>query len=453
MVSGGGPVFVARATDGLGPRLRNLMMAMVLADVHGGTFSFTWPSMNPQVRDLHAVTHAGEFFAEEFVQKHLIAEEGFDPSQLVPLPEAIEALASVGVAPGTKISVTTSFSKSEFARRFPGVSFDQQIAKAFASIQLTEKMETARAAAANAQLPTTEAAAIHLRAGDIVYGIHREMDSFHAKVVSYPLAIEMISRMKASGVTPVLFGQDPQLLAYLRDNHGAFCAADLGDREGYDDVQNALFDICLLGRCSRIIAGTSGFAVLGAWLAQVTLERPDRMFDAEEAVRMIEHHVLDAPPSSDLISPHQKAFAARAAFVLAGETIATREPFWRLLEAACTLDPVNPFLLFVQACSLYEDGKSEEAESSLAGIIAEPSDLRKRFLVLLRNKKPGRTLPYLDALAEKARSGHVMASFCCAVSYAALGRKDAGDMLELLTAVADEKTLRLAKQLVLTNTA
>jgi len=223
--------------------------------------------------------------------------------------------------------------------------------------------------AAGAALRTADVTAIHLRAGDIVYGHYSRGNFFGDKAIPYPLAIDLIARLRAGGVTPLLFGQDADLLAHLRDDHGGYCADDIGDRSGFSPAQNALFDICLLGRCTRIIGGRSAFCKLGAGIAGIERELPASLYEADEAVGIIERHMSD-PDASPLISGKQKVFAARYAFMLAGETIARGERFWRLLELARENDPENPLLQFVYACSLYEAGREGEAEAMLSDIFA-----------------------------------------------------------------------------------
>ena len=242
-------------------------------------------------------------------------------------------------------------------------------------------------------------------------------------------------------MTPLLFGQDADLLAHLRDDHGAYCADDIGDRSGFSPAQNALLDICLLGRCRRIIGGDSAFCRLGARIARIEVETPESLYEADEAVGIIERHLFD-PDASPLISGKQKAFAVRYAFMLAGERIARDERFWRLLELARENDPENGFLLLVHACSLYEAGREGEAEAMLSDIFAARPVLAEGVVHLLtraRRRLENRTdpcAPYMDALAVQARSGHPMAAFCCAVYFIAKDCDEADEMI----AIVDEAT-------------
>ena len=457
-----GPVFVVHRKDGLGMRLGAMISAMVLAEFTGGNFRFAWPRMPQGARAYHYISEdAGEVFAGDFLQAHLIAQEDFDESRLVDLDdEVVEALRQGRVAPGTMISVQSFGLVKQVLGQVGSKSTGYGLAEAFARIGFSAPMEEARAMAAGAALPAADVTAIHLRAGDIVYGYHSRKKFIGHKAIPYPLAIDLIARLRAGGVTPLLFGQDADLLAHLRDDHGAYCADDIGDRSGFSPPQNALFDICLLGRCGRIIGGDSAFCRLGARIARVKVETPESLYEADEAVGIIERHVSD-PDASPLISGKQKVFAVRYAFMLAGERIARDERFWRLLELGRENDPENGFLLLVHACSLYEAGREGEAEAMLSDIFAARPALANDITNLLANvrylpplpplsphlppwkrsqieKRRDPCTPYVDALAVQARSGHPMAAFCCAVHFIAKGRGEADEMLAIVEETPDK---------------
>ena len=448
------PVFVVHRNDGLGVRLEAIVFAMVLAELTGGGFRFAWPGISESLRAYHDVADdAGEVFAGDFLQAHLIAQEDFDESRLVAFDdEVVEASRKGRIAPGTMISVQTRHVLNPPIKQLLGVeSVGPRMAEAFAGIGFSAPMEEARAMAAGAALPAVDVTAIHLRAGDVIYGHNAKINLASDKAIPYPLAIDLIARFRAGGVTPLLFGEDADLLAHLRDEHGAYCADDIGDRAGFSPDQNTLFDICLLGRCTRIVAGNgSAFPRLAAAIAGIEVEPPERLYEADEAVGIIERHLFD-PDASPLISGEQKAFAARYAFVLAGERIARDERFWRLLELARENDPENAFLQFVYACSLYEAGREGEAEAMLsdglsAGISALYSLLRTTGKTV-RWRTP--CAPYMNALAAQARAGHPMAALCCAIHFTATRQDDRAErMVAILGRVSDPEIRRVAARLL-----
>ena len=442
-----GSVFLAQNRDGLGERLRAIANAMVAAETFDGQFRFVWPELRAELVSAHAVLSADEFFSESFCAAHLLPEEHLKILSPEPLSEVTGDLAAGRLPEETAISVAQLDLCDQAPELFSRQTARFDLVAAFARISLTEPMEFARSLAYQVELPP-EAAAIHLRAGDVIYGIYRHMDEFHHKVLAYPLAIELIARLKAQGIAPLLFGQDSELLHHLRDDYGALLADDFGERADFTQTQNALFDICLLARCRRIYSANSGFAILGSWLACTEIEHPSRIFPADEAVQIIERHVLD-PDATSAISKMQKAFAARSAFVIAGETVATREPFWRLLKAARSFDPQNALLQFVYACSLYRAGKASEADQVLWTVFQwAPAD-RWRLIWFLRGMSPrsknAHAEPYLEGLTQKAREGHPMAAFCCAIVFDSLGRDAAAaEMVALFGENACPSMLGLA---------
>ena len=444
-----GPVFVVHRNDGLGARLGAMIGAMVLAELTGGGFRFAWPGMHENMRAYHDVAEdAGEVFAGDFLQAHLIAQEDFDETRLVALDDEVgETLRRGRIAPGTMISVPYLALVKQVLGQ---VGSKSMVVEAFAGIGFSASMEEARAMAAGVALPVADVAAIHLRASDIVYGPYSKRQFFGHKVIPYPLAIDLIARLRAGGVTPLLFGQDADLLAHLRDDHGAYCADDIGDRSGFSPPQNALFDICLLGRCRRIIGGDSAFCWLGARIAGIKVEPPESLYEADESVGIIERHLFD-PDASPLISGKQKAFAVRYAFVLAGETIARDERFWRLLELARENDPENVFLQFVHACSLYEAGKASEAETMLSDSLS--AGIWELYFLLRTTSKTVQwgtpCAPYMDALAAQARAGHPMAALCCAIHFTATRQHRRADrMVAILSRVSDPEIRRVAARLL-----
>ena len=424
-------------------RLGAMIAAMVLAEFTGGNFRFAWPRMPQGARAYHYISEdAGEVFAGDFLQAHLIAQEDFDESRLVDLDdEVVEALRQGRVAPGTMISILKFVSAKLVFRQ---ATFASRAVEAFAGIGFSAPMEEARAMAA------ADVAAIHLRAGDVIYGHNAKTNLASDKAIPYPLAIDLIARLRAGGMTPLLFGQDADLLAHLRDEHGAYCADDIGDRSGFSPAQNALFDLCLLSRCGRIIGGRSAFCRLANRLAgRVRIKPLERLYEADEAVGIIERHLFD-PDASPLISGRQKAFAARYAFVLAGERIARDERFWRLLELARENDPENAFLLLVYACSLYEAGREDEAEAMLwDGWNTGTPTLRWLLNATSKALPGGARTPYIDVLAEQARSGHPMAALCSAIYFTATRQDDRADrMVAILGRVSDPEIRRVAAQIL-----
>ena len=480
-----GPVFVAHRNDGLGMRLEAMVGAMILAELTGGGFRFAWPGVYERGRAYHDIDAAEDVFAEDFLQAHLIAQEDFDETRLVALDDEIgEVLCQGRVAPGTMISILKFVSVKRVFRQATFDSITSRAVEAFARIGFSAPMEEARAMAAGAALPVfrqatfdsivsraaeafagigfsapmeearamaaADVAAIHLRAGDVIYGHNAKTNLASDKAIPYPLAIDLIARLRAGGMTPLLFGQDADLLAHLRDEHGAYCADDIGDRSGFSPAQNALFDLCLLSRCGRIIGGRSAFCRLANRLAgRVRIKPLESLYEADEAVGIIERHLFD-PDASPLISGRQKAFAARYAFVLAGERIARDERFWRLLELARENDPENAFLLLVYACSLYEAGREDEAEAMLwDGWNTGTPTLRWLLNATSKALPGGARTPYIDVLAEQARSGHPMAALCSAIYFTATRQDDRADrMVAILGRVSDPEIRRVAAQIL-----
>ena len=287
--------------------------------------------------------------------------------------------------------------------------------KAWDDLQFAPGLEAARHLATTLPFPA-QATAIHLRAGDIVYGHHRLSDRFHYKVCAYPIVEEVIRTQIAAGFTPVLFGQDLALCRYLRDRHGAVLATDLGDGQDFDKTQQAIFDIVLMSRCGRIVSEESGFAVLASWIAGVERSVPLAEVHPQQKVALIEAAVFAANAGKD-VSALQRAFACRNAFVLSGLHFPTEPGFQRLLDEARKLDPENDFYHFVQAVASYASGDAKTGEEITRTLLSG----KKRFLYPLLKKQIGATgyevEPYLPVMTQQADLGFAMAALFVSRAY------------------------------------
>ena len=435
-------VFIAHNRDGLGERLRALTNSMVMAKITGQSFRFAWPELREPLRAVHAITPAEEFFSAEFLEAYLIEDEVLADLRMVPLREAAAKMPpGAWEAAGQNISVSQPHLTVQARSFVSSLPIAETFSAAFNKIGLSDQLAATRQLASTIKFPKN-AAAVHLRAGDVVYGTYRTMDDFHGKVISFPIAMALIENLKEKGTTPILFGQDNNLLDYLGRRYDAICASNLGDRSNFTAAQNALFDILLLAQCHEIYAGSSGFAVLGSWLANTELENPSKSFDSESVLEIVENCLFNDELPED-ISNHQRAFAARTAFVLTNQTIAKDDRMWRLLRHSRDCDPENDFIQFVYACSLHHAAEHEEAEEVLRYLFDRKPAERGRLMAILKNVSPRdgvRASPYLDDLCLHARKGFPMAALCCAISYSALEHPDADKVLELYFEYSDSRS-------------
>lgn len=425
--------------DGLGERLRSILNAKVLAEHYDVALKVSWDELRSALAGEHAILPAQDFFSTEFYQHHVVDRDDYAERPKLKLDAFLKLISEEKEIPeGSVVPVSQRRIKFQ-APSLKSDTFDKASLKsAFEDLTFSQPIEEARAQAHGIALPP-RCTALHLRAGDVIYGMYRTMDTFQGKVVSYPVSIEIIERLKADGQSVLVFGQDANLLKHLKEKYGVLLADDLGDRDNFSRAQNAIFDICLMGRCQRIFAGTSGFAELASSLALVDIDRPGSEFSADEAVEIISRHVL-ATDTSSLISGHQRAFAARAAFVLSKTLYAETDRFRALLDVMDQGDPTNGFYQLIVAAHRYRDGNAQEGEATLERAFRLPSEHIGRLNVCLRVVQASGELlvtPYLPAFDAAARDGLAYAALVCAISYKKLGYQDADLMREIFLSNAN----------------
>jgi hypothetical protein len=240
---------------------------------------------------------------------------------------------------------------------------------AFRSIAFTPQLERARRLADDVPLPSG-AVALHLRAGDIVYGRFRASGVHHDKVVSYPIGLEILNNARENGKSVVIFGQDHTISGYMREKYGAIIANDICNDFSLGDVERALFDIALMARCDQIIAGHSAFSVTAAKIAGIEVSAPQAILAPGQAKAVILRALRDS--RSDVpASPPQKAMAAWHAVMAAGYDLA--DPACReLVSESIRNDPKNPYYLAVAAIGHYLDNEIKLGEEVLLSALSGP---------------------------------------------------------------------------------
>jgi hypothetical protein len=405
-------LFVADRVDGLGGRLGSMIEASWLADRLGGRFVFYWRAEGVSDQ-MNAIVAKEEVFSAAFLERHHRARAELARLAIRPLGAVHRDLAGV-LRPGSGIdglSVNWQPPLARLLHGMPGLEgIDGDRRAIYEAIGLAPGPARARALAQRVALaPGT--AALHLRAGDIVYGRYRASDLFHAKVSPYTAVLGILRAKAAQGAPVVVFGQDEELCRAARDEYGAVLAADLTRGLGLLANEQAVFEIALMSRCAEIFAGTSAFTACAARIGGVTPRDPRAMLPPAQMAAGIAR-ALDDPATGATVSRHQKAMAAWHAFIAVDREAerAEGEPF---LAKAIACDPENPFYRAVAALRRYRQGDPEAGERLLLdaflGEAMDPGLVDFMLRHLARSallSKPA----MLAALAEAARTGRPVAS-------------------------------------------
>ncbi|KQS56430.1 hypothetical protein ASG17_10600 [Brevundimonas sp. Leaf363] len=367
-------IVLADRSDGLGQRILSILKAMNLAQIMGVNYAFTWDH-----KDLehHALPAAADVFTADYLAAHIVENptDFFELSQPIAdrahMDKAAEGLKGWSLKSSTAYRrLPTELRRSPpgtYAALFDGIGFRRYIRKAILAARQVKLAE--------------RPVAIHLRAGDIIYGSYRFRDQFTRKVVALPVARWLIEHWRAAGRTVVLFAQDPEVAAQYRDQADVIVAADLSERFA-TPIQRALFEITLMSRCAEIHAGFSAFAHVAARIGDFKAKAPRDSLPLEQQVDVIRTALAD--PTVRQRDPRlQTAFAAWAA-----ADVLLEQQRWSdalpLLERAVADDPVNGFYRVKLASSLYRLERDAEADAVMAAALeSQNRSIRKARQIAL----------------------------------------------------------------------
>jgi len=252
-------VFFANRHDGMGERLRAILNAMVLARVMDGEFKFGWDTHDVA---FHATPDKDIIFEDGFQSKYFLDNDESTKLKLYPLQKLPfvnhETLSEYDGISIQQVNISQSLP-------YPYKDFDSKTYKnEFDNIGFSKELAEAKKHGENISV-SEKAVAIHIRAGDIVFRNYRNMPIFYNKVTPFYLLDYIIKLLMNDGYEIIIFGQDDDFCTYLSETYGVLYSKTLL-KEGYSESQIALFDIVLMSKCSQILAGYSGFAILAEWI-------------------------------------------------------------------------------------------------------------------------------------------------------------------------------------------
>lgn len=411
------PIFVSHRTDGFGERLRALLNAMMLAKKVGGTFRFTWQMRMGAAGTFHAIDPVGEVFDPAFIARHLMSADDLAPSNTADLSREVERLCAGQPASAAYVLVQHSDLRRqslEIVRKF---GIYGTLDDLFSEIGFSERIRLATSAARGVDI-STNTIAIHLRAGDIIYGPFRFREHFFKKACPYPLAEALIGRAREEGGDVILFGQDADLLAALKDRHGVRVADDFSIGAGFTASQKAIFDIVLMSRCAKIFAGNSGFALVAGKISGAPVRTPYGLLEPGEAKAWIDEVVTGE--SDARVSDLQKSYALAALVTVPQEEMPAAESLSFLLRASAW-DPDNELYHLMIAHLLFSLGRDGEADGLLLRRIARSPGAVAAVITASCPDDKIVASPFLDTLQQRGRRGFAGAAYYAGVAGAALG--------------------------------
>ena len=413
---------IANRADGLGERLNAMLNAIVIAKTFGYTFGYTWKSethanhlqkdaeKNPNLVG-HSVVPENNFFAESFISTYSLDNNNNMNFKVIT----------------GKDNTYSSLYQSEIKNRLDGwisprlelkEHFHEELLidntfsykDAFLFLKFTDPISYSINLAKRIMNNDTYIA-LHLRSGDVFYGEYRKFVHYSYKGIVLPLAKAIIEQYLKKDFKVVVFGQDLQVLKYLKNTYKITTVEDFQEYHTFDTTQKAMFEIILMSEAESIIAGSSGFAKLASWIGAKNLKTPGNFYTASEQTSLIKK---DLANNEDIYSKLQTSFAYWYAYYYGrhGKTLNEIQYF---LKKAYSFDPKNELYPIILASMYYKFKEYDEAEMILNKLFGlhEIFDLKKHPAIqVLTAKTMGKLniLEYIKYFEETASEKNPYAS-------------------------------------------
>jgi len=418
-------VIVAGRKDGIGERLRAIMNCIILSDAIGGQFLFHWPDLD---RNLDAqfvdMLPVDRMFSAAFIEKHHIDPARLRSLSAVPLSPDLNEIAGLGENSGP-----CAFLAPAADKLVPGSSIgrfsipEDCYVRAFNSIEFSDEIQAAVNAARLADVPASSIA-LHIRSGDLVYGNYRYFGTLESKLI--PLEISEYLIAKNPETKFVIFCQDKDIISRVRGHDNVIVPEDVADTAAFNGVQSVLFEISLMSRCGKIIAGSSAFASLAAQVSAKSVDAIGAHLTPRECIEVALKSAASAGEEPG-VSPQQKAMTAWWTIVMFGRKLAPADEL-TLVRFARRMDPINPQYWLHESGILISNDDLEGVEELLFSALAENPAARQVFMkhiaMMRRPSAVKRSTRHLDRFAVAAAKGGRMASFVYAILAKQFGRTE-----------------------------
>ena len=349
---------ILHKTDGLGARLREILVGLTLCRLLGWPLAIQW--------DL-----SGRWIEHRGWHDHLDQDRIFDTAwleQYVDQGDGMRAVSTHNHWPLNRLDrvLMGLRSRSVLLKKVPKdpgrlIDFKNEpevrrlLQEAFESIGFSM---TARQAleAGRARAPE-HGVAVHVRQGDVVKGEYRFHGNWTDKAIPAPVARLIGKKLLDGGRSPVMVSADE---CFLEWEDVTTDKARISAKKPTDPVGAMFYDIGLMSGCESIVmGGDCNFGLIAAWSACRTISKTSDVLSLNDLRRIADSLLdgsLDAPDALD------RAYTAQ--WLLIQERKALREEQRdALLELARESDPDNPVYYMINAAHALMRGDEHEAET------------------------------------------------------------------------------------------
>jgi hypothetical protein len=296
----------ATRSDGMGERLCAILNGLLVAELTGASFQFTWGSFSDPGRH-HAIVGVHGMFAPSFVKRHYVAADVPRPGRTLTLPtgsilEVTRSLTAAIKDGATIVPQGPLLIERLVESRQTKVQLADTI---WSQITFSDPLERIRQEVLGDGRFPHEAVGIHVRSGDILYGAHAHDPRWISKVIPAPMAAVIARAMIATGRPVVLCGQETETLPRMAAALGATWAPDHYPRPPTSSVERAFMDALVLGRCTTAFAGSSGFSRFARHVQLQEPGRPSMVHRVQDWPQLLRDEVV---ARGAMYTPQQRAY-------------------------------------------------------------------------------------------------------------------------------------------------
>jgi hypothetical protein len=356
--------------DGLGERLCAIFNGLVLEEIADVDFKFYWPSSKYLKRCItQSIGCVEEIFSEEFIQKYCL--RSFDKDQykyMRPIEGDVDKYV-MEVKNQNKegcclVPQSNIFRKLRIERKKKSELFKKVSEK----IKYTDNIALIKKSIEDKNI-SDNLTAIHIRAGDIIYGKYSIYPDFSGKVITLPLVLHIISSLEGKNIA--LFGQEEDMMKIITKNFGLIDVLEYYNGNEYSTLEKAMADIFFMSKCSKIFSGSSGFSRFASMIGMIENKNVFDILNLKDIGCIIDDEVLK---NREILNDKQIAYS----YLIAFHKSYGKSHFDILkgfIEKAISYDVDNMLYNFLYSVLLYINGLYVESEFQINIILRKLSHM------------------------------------------------------------------------------
>jgi hypothetical protein len=270
---------IANRTDGAGERLKAIVNAIFISEMMDLDFKFTWLERMGGGNKFHATECKESIFSKEFIDDYHI-EKRTEPKSDLGMGLFKNFDGDLALIANRLANNNLIMDQRDMSSLFPSLA-PINLFSSFQKIGFSENIQSVKESALNFK-PPKNSIAIHMRSGDIIHGPHRHTCRHTQKVITVPVALELIKRAKSKGYNVVLFGQNLAELKLVKETSSVNTIHELYDFGSLSSFAQVMAEFMLLTKFDLLIAGNSGFAHLPARISSLKVIPPKDWLNRDE---------------------------------------------------------------------------------------------------------------------------------------------------------------------------